>query len=249
MNCDYLPLKDAYSSKENLAFDLRITYNQDIGGTTPGPLATTTPATATKSTTPEKFENPKPKSYIDFRNFGNAIHDSIKPKFNSIKDLLPPYTDLAASKSIFNFRDANFNSKNNNTIFLGPIPVINVPINSTFFLSTSENPALHKAGSIGYFNPDLFKSDRDKAFFDYELVLLDKNFNYLPNNRKTNDSDALYIKLNNRQSSPSSSKNEKIGLIYIVTIKPNSPNFPKNIKSPELIPNDFPKLKLLVSFS
>ena len=30
MNCDYLPLKDAYSSKENLAFDLRITYNQDF---------------------------------------------------------------------------------------------------------------------------------------------------------------------------------------------------------------------------
>jgi hypothetical protein len=237
MNCDYQTLKNAYDgsaadNKEKYNFDLHISYH---------PTPTSTPIR-------EKFVIlPKPKNYMDYRNFGNNVSNSMKPKFNTFKtNHFPKVTDVSASTNIFNFRDGPFNSDTqyNNPIYLGPFSARGVPNNSTFYISTEHNPNLHKIGSIGYFDPDLMRANRDTRYFDYELILVDKNYNIIQ--KKGNDTDLIYIKFDNRQAQMTST--DKIGLIYIVNVKPTS-SIPTNISKPESIPADFPKRKLLISFS
>jgi hypothetical protein len=217
MNCDYSSLKNAYGAKkEPYKFELHVTYDPASGSTIPGPAA----AAVVK----EKFEMiPKPlKKWTDFRSFGNVVSDSAKPTFNVLVKSLPPsaMVNLASSSNIFNFRDGPFNSETqyNNPIYLGPINIQKRDMNSTFYFSTAQNPSLHTAGSIGYFDPDLWADDRDKKYFDYKLILVDKNGN-IKTNKKTDANDTVYIKLDNRQSWKSK---DKIGLLYLVNVKPNA---------------------------
>jgi hypothetical protein len=233
MNCDYSSLKNAYGAKnEPYKFELHVTYDPASGSTIPGPPAPVV--------TKEKFEMiPKPlKNWRDFRRFGNSIEDTMKPTFNILIQSLPAsaYADLAASKSIFNFRDSNF------TIYLGPIDIRSYPKNSTFYLATAVNPNLHNAGRIGFMENDTSR------YFDYQLTVVDKNGSIITNNEKTDDNDTLYIKLNNRKSPSKELGKDKLGLIYIVVAKPNAV-LPSIITSLDNIPAEFATIKSLVSFS
>jgi hypothetical protein len=230
MKCDYHRLNKAYAASSSLE---------------------------SYTTSPYNITFLKSYNYKTHLRVGNIINPSLKPAL----DIINKEHSLNSSTNI-NLKDNTFLDNRPSPLVSNPIyiPLFTndkIPVDSQLFISRPENPYPHFSGSIG--SPEGY-SDYSKRYqyFDYTLLVLDKNGNERNNMQTgkvfTKDStDLIFLKLENMPipiPNDSTYKNNKLDVVYIFVRRPTDqviPADPKKVK--DIIDKRIPGTKFAISFS